>query len=216
MQLNFTIKKILLSMIPFSFIYFLKKRISVNYLLFGKAKKNTGRYLLNDDRTSLNLYSMERELGKEVISGFESCYKSYRSHEGFLRKYILEVSDCIIEPEFGWAITSKDNKLVFDSISNNSWQEVYHPSYRRYKDRGDDTINFPEIISINLIPGGESNYWHFLHDLLGQVALAKKELHADIPFLITRGLAERSFFKSALLQSSYLADASGLYVIKNI
>lgn len=208
MQPNFTIKKILLSVIPFSFIYFFKKKISVNYLLFGKSKKNIGTYLVDDNSTGLNLYSMENELGKEVISGFEASYRSYISHEGFLRKYVLEVSNCIIEPGFGWAITAKDNKLVFDSISNNSWREVYHPSYRKFKMRGGNTIDIPAIISINLIPGGESNYWHFLHDLLGQVALAKKVLNTDIPFLINKALAEKSFFKSALIQSSYLAKCT--------
>lgn len=208
MPLKFTVKKTLFSIIPFSFFYFIKKKISVDYLIFGKAKDCAGRYLVNDTKTEFTLYGMEKELGSEVVRGFEDCYKTYVMRKGLLRKYILEVNDCIIEPEYGWGIIANDNSLVFDSISNNAWIETYHPSYFRYKKNKLHTIKYPQLVSINILKGGENNYWHFLHDLLGEVVMAKKVLPGQIPFLISKALAEKPFFKSALLQSSYLAQCT--------
>ena len=210
MTLKFTINKILLSIIPYSLIYFFKKKISINYLLFGKAKKNTGDYLVNDTKTEFILYNMESELGAEVINGFQSCYNEYLSHKNFLRKYVLAVDNCVIEPTFGWGILADDNSLVFDSISNNTWIEAYHPSYLNYKKGKAKAISYPKLISINIIRGGDNNYWHFLHDLLGEVALAKKALPDKIPFVISKNLANKPFFKDALLQSDYLAKCTWL------
>lgn len=208
MPARFTFRKIILSIIPFSFVHFIKKKMSVNYLLFGKAVKNRGTYLVNDSTTQFTLYGMEEELGKAVAGGFKACYNSYLAHKGLLRKYVLEVENCIIEPEYGWGICVADNRLVFDSVSNNSWIEAYHPSYFRYRKARAGAVHYPRLISINLIPGGENNYWHFLHDLLGQVALSKKLLPEHTPFLISKGLAEKPFFRSALLQSSYLSQCT--------
>ncbi len=208
MPATFNFRKIMLSVIPFSFIHFVKKKMSVSYFFFGKSLKNKGTYLVNDTTAEFTLYGMEEELGAEVAGGFRSCYKTYLAHHGLLRKYVLQVENCIIEPEYGWGICEADNRLVFDSVSNNSWIETYHPSYIKYRKNKDKAISYPDLISINLIPGGENNYWHFLHDLLGQVALAKKVLPGNIPFLISKTLAEKPFFKSALLQSSYLSQCT--------
>ncbi len=205
MPLKFTIKKIILSIIPFSFIHYIKKRASIDYLMFGSSRKHTGRYLYNNSSSMFTLYGMEDQLGEKVVKGFESCYKTYLSHNGLLRKYILEVEDCIIEPRYGWGISAKENKLVFDSISNNSWIETYHPSYFDYKKNRSSAIEYPQIISINTLQGGDKNYWHFMHDLLGEVALAKKLLPGNIPFLISKTLAQQSFFKNALEQSEFLS-----------
>ena len=208
MTLKFTINKIILTVIPYSLIYFLKKRISINYLLFGKAKRNIGNYLVNDANAEFTLYNMETELGTEVVNGFQSCFKTYRSRKDFLRKYVLEVDNCFIEPKRGWGILANDNSLVYDSISNNTWREAYHPSWLQYKKGKDNAACYSKLISINLIARGETNYWHFLHDLLGEIALAKKLLPGNIPFLISKTLATQPFFRSALLQSGYLAHCT--------
>ncbi len=206
---KFVFRKLLLSIIPFRLVYFFKKKLPVNYLLFGKANRHEGNYLLDEmeDRTTV-LCSMNDELGRQVASGFSDCYKIYFSCKGFLRRYILEVPDCIIEPEYGWGITAQNDRLVFDSISNNTWRETYHPSYRKYKREKDKAIRLDSLISINLIPGGEDNYWHFLHDLLGQVALARHTIKGELSFLISRRLSEKKYFKDALAISTCLSDCN--------
>ncbi|HAO46398.1 MAG TPA: hypothetical protein DCQ97_05700, partial [Chitinophagaceae bacterium] len=198
-----------MTVIPFRFVYFFKKRASVNYLLFGKADRHEGNYLLDEieDRTTV-LYSMNDKLGKQVALGFSDCYKAYFSCRGFLRRYVLEVSDCIIEPDYGWGIAAYNDRLVFDSISNNSWREAYHPSYRKYKREKAKAVHLDSVVSINLIPGGEDNYWHFLHDLLGQVALARHTIGGELSFLISRKLSEKRYFKDALAISTSLSDCT--------
>ena len=130
--MGFAFKKILLSLLPYKMIRGIKKKMNLSYLLFGPSKKGIGRYIINDESHSFCLYGMEKSLESKVQDGFLSCYNEYRANN-FLRKYILQVDDCIIEPEYGWAITAAGDDLVFDSISNNSWIEVYHPKYFKYK-----------------------------------------------------------------------------------
>lgn len=210
MKFKFTLHKIILSLIPYFLIYYFKKKVSANYALFGKAKTNAGHYLLNDTKTTFTVYGMESELGATVIKGFYSCYQDYISRKNLLRKYVLSVDNCIIEPTAGWGILAANDTLVFDSISNNAWREAYHPSYITYKKNKAGAISYPEIVSINIIGGGDNNYWHFLHDLLGQVALAKKVLPQNLPFLVSKRLSNKSFFKEALLQSPFLAGCTWL------
>ncbi len=197
--------KIILKVIPHSFIRAVKKKANVNYLFFGASVKNVGTYLVQDEDVPYNLYNMEATLGAVVAEGFSACIQEYKSHPGLIRKYILAVEDCTIEPEMGWGITQND-KLIFDSISNNSWRESYHPDYFKYKAQKKEAILLDEVVSINIINGGEDNYWHFLHDLLGEVTLALQYIPRKIPFLISKNLAEKSFFKQAVSQSPELAS----------
>ncbi len=197
--------KIILKIIPHRFIRAVKKKANINYLFFGASVKNVGTYLLQDEQAPYSLYNMEADLGKVVANGFLACVEEYQSHRGLVRKYILSVEDCIVEPEMGWGITSYD-KLVFDSISNNSWRESYYPNYFKCKAQKNEAILMDEVVSINMINGGEDNYWHFLHDLLGEVTLALQYIPAKLPFLISKNLAEKPFFKQALLQSPRLAS----------
>lgn len=208
MNIKRIIRKVLLLTISYKFIYFIKKNISINYLLFGPAKKNIGRYLEQDRNHSITFKNLQQTLEKDVYNGFNKCLNEYKKSVGLLRKYVLEVEDCYIEPNFGWCI--KDNKLVFDSISNNSWREAYHPSYLQYRNNHNKAEFIPEVISLNIIPGGEKNYWHFLHDLLGGLALIQNHLNREVPILISKDLAEQSFFKAAISESIVLKKCTWL------
>jgi len=205
MAIPVKLKKAILKLIPYTIVRFTIKYININFLYFGTAKKNTGEYLLRDCKNAFTCYDMEDALGPEVVDGFKKRFEDYKKHEGFLCEYILTCTDCIIEPVYGWGITAK-NELIFDSISNNSWIETYHPAWVAYKKNKNKAVYYPEIISIRLIKGGEKNYWHFLHDLLGQVALARQN-KIDAPILISKAFSERGFFKMALQKSAVLASA---------
>lgn len=204
--MKFAVRKFILRFIPHEVIRFARKKINLNYFLFGPSQKGVGTYLINDTNSRFLLYGMEQELGNRVVEGFETCYEEYRSKGDLLRKYIVAIENCIIEPHTGWAITQPDGKLVFDSIANNSWRENYHPSYTDYRKGKAMAEEIDEAVSINIIRGGEDNYWHFMHDLLGEVALALKHLPPGIPFLISKNLSEKKYFKQALSQSNILGD----------
>jgi hypothetical protein len=211
MSISLKSKQIVSKILPYKLIKFVIKYLNINFALWGSTKKDIGSYLVRNCDTSFNDYNMEAALGQEVINEFKNRFENYKAHNGFLCEYILQCEDCIIEPEFGWGIT-KRNELIFDSISNNSWIETYHPSYFAYKKNKHAAIYYPEIISINLLKGGDNNYWHFLHDLLGQVALSK--LHnIDAPILISKSLSEKAYFTMALQQSEQLAKT--LWVVRD-
>ena len=199
------LSKIILKVIPHRVIRALRKRVNINYLFFGAAVKNVGSYLVQDEQVPYSLYNMEADLGQVVTNGLLACVEDYKLHPGLVRKYIVSVEDCVIEPVRGWGITNK-NQLVFDSISNNSWRESYHPDYFKYKANKKKAISLQEVVSINMINGGEDNYWHFLHDLLGEVTLALQYIPRKVPFLISKNLSDKSFFKQAILQSPRLAS----------
>jgi hypothetical protein len=204
-KLETIIRKMVLKIIPHKAVRLIKKVMTPDYIFFGAAKKDIGKYIIEEKGIACSLYGMERKLGAQVSEGFVKCYDDYAAHPDFLRKYILEVEDCIIEPKFGWAISAVNDKLVFDSISNNSWIESYYPDHSKYKLEKTKAVPLEVAISINMLKGGENNYWHFLHDLMGEVALALKDLPQGIPFLVSRNLYEKKYFQNALLISPRLA-----------
>ncbi len=201
----FAFKKIVLSIIPYGFARALKKQANLHYILFGPSRKNIGTYLVNERPAAVPWYGMEDSLGPGVMAGFKDCYKQYNLMDGFVRKYILEVENCILEPVYGWAILPKDDTLVFDSISNNSWRESYHPGYINYKRHKDTATVIEEAVVINMIRGGEDNYWHFIHDLLGQVSMAEEMIKKGMPFIISKNLSEKSYFRQAIARSKTLS-----------
>ncbi|NTS43158.1 glycosyltransferase family 61 protein [Flavisolibacter sp. BT320] len=201
------LKNYLFAFVPYKQIRKLKKYGTLKFLLWGKAKRQFGHYLLQEADPVLNLHKMETSLGNEVVTGFTACHNAYIACKDLLREYVLVCQNCIIEPKYGWGIDVATDTLIFDSIANNSWLETYHPGYFQYKKSKEKADFYPDIISIRMLKGGERNYWHFLHDLLGEVVLAKEYVHnaANIPYLISEDLAKQPFFKQAIAESSYLS-----------
>lgn len=202
MQLSHKFKKIFFSFVPYKLVRFLFKYVSVDFVRFGHAKKDTGTYLLRD--CSLPDVSFEVGVGADPLiqAAFKRKLRLYKSHHGLLCEYILQCDDCYVEPQFGWGITANE-ELIFDSIANNAWIESYHPSYELFKKNKQHAVYYPKLLSVRMIRGGELNYWHFLHDLLGQIALAHRYgLH--LPVLVSRKLYEAPFFSKALQQSHAL------------
>ena len=188
--------------IPYNFIWAFKKYVNINYLYFGGALKNIGKYL-HEIKTVLPDFD-KVPLSEKSYIGMKQCSDAYQSRKNFLREYVLECEDCVIEPKFGWAIISKSNKLVFDSIPYNSWIESYHPSAINYLFNIKNAKSYDKVVSIRMIRGGANNYWHFFHDLIGQVYLAKKFNLDHLPFLISLDLYKQPYFKQALDLSPYL------------
>ncbi len=201
-KINIILRNAILMFIPYNLIWVFKKCLNINYLYFGKAQKDIGKYL-HEKKTVLPDLD-KNVLGEKSYIGMKQCSDAYESRENFLREYVLESKDCAIEPKFGWAIDLKFNKLIFDSIPYNSWIESYHPSAIYYLINVKNAKNYEKVVSIRMIRGGANNYWHFFHDLIGQVYLAKKFNLDSLPFLISLDLYRQPYFKQALDLSPYL------------
>jgi hypothetical protein len=195
------LKSGLLKLVPYRLIRFVLKYANLNYLLFSSARRSVGRYLL--DRPC-DCPSLEHSLGSRIAAGFQDCNREYLERKTLLREYVLCCNDCIIEPKYGWGILRESNQLIFDSISNNSWKESYHPSFLNYTFGRNNAEQYDAVISIRMIPGGEQNYWHFFSDLLGQVVLAQRMNLDHLPFVISRNLSVQPYFQQALARSGYL------------
>lgn len=175
----------------------------MNYLKWGNATIKGAAFLHQNVHPQKKPIDVKDGLEKSAYNWFISCYNKYQQKREFLSSYIVQYSDCIIEPKFGWGISN--NKLLFYSISNNTWKESLYPDYNQYLNHKSKCSHYDKLISIRMIRGGEDNYWHFLHDILGQIMLAKKNnLDKTYAFLISKNLSEKKYFQDAVKQSSYL------------
>ena len=207
--------KLLSRILPDNYIYFIKKNVFLRAFLWGSATKEIGEYLFKAPSESFYLPPPDKSLDEAASVWFLDCYNRYHQR-GFFRSYVLVCNNCVIEPRFGWGIDVKTNKLIFDSIAYNTWKEELYPNYFKYLNR--KKINeryYPEIISIRMIRDGEHNYWHFLHDILGQVLLAQKKLNVKLPFLISKTLSQKKYFKDALAQSTLLREINWIVQEEN-
>lgn len=200
----YSFKKKAETLLPPNFIYFFKKRIGINAFFWGKARRNIGVYYLN--KPCKELPFIDVCLDRNIQQNFAYYRNYYLKRQDCLRTYILEVNDCIIEPKLGWAIDNNE-KLVLDSIAQNTLKENVFPSYTHYKKEArTSSTKVDECISIRMIRGGEDNYWHFLFDLLGQVVVAKNYQLDHLPFIISKNLSSKKYFQDALKISSYLSS----------
>lgn len=203
-------RKFLLHIIPYDFIRFVRKHFTINYLFWGSSKKNVGFYRLNINKSENEKFSFGGKYSlknETILEAFINCGNQYKKRSGLLREYILECNDCIIEPRYGWGIANKDNTLIFDSLSNNSWKEQYHPPFLPFwwaKTINKTGLCFDQAVSIRMIEGGHKNYWHFFNDLIGQVVLAQENNLDHLPFIISYSFSKQKFFIEALELSSYL------------
>ena len=141
-----------------------------------------------------------------VRQQFATCLEHYQLGT-YLEEYVVDYHQpCVIEPQQGWAIDLRDNTLIFESIGSQSWEMAPLPSYFKYKLRAGKTKQFDTVISLNMIRSGWSNYWHFMHDILGQLLLLEEHGLANYPVVIPQGLAEKQFFKDAVRRSNFLSS----------
>ncbi|MGB3852027.1 MAG: glycosyltransferase family 61 protein [Tunicatimonas sp.] len=150
-----------------------------------------------------------------VQQQFATCISHYRLGT-YLEEYVVRYQQpCLIEPQQGWAI-NPDDTLVYESIGSQSWEMAPLPSYLKYK-LPNKAKEFDTVISLNMIRSGWSNYWHFMHDILGQLLLLKECGLANYPIVIPQGLAEKQFFIDAVRRSNFLStrqwiSQNGFYV----
>ena len=91
-----------------SIIYYIfrfsKTYINLNYVFFGKSIKNYGHYIILK-KTIPPSISLNEKFETFIYEKFNDCANEYLTQNELLREYILNIKDCIIEPEYGWGIT---------------------------------------------------------------------------------------------------------------
>ena len=185
----------------------------LSHLVFSTVRANDFYETYNADYVS-NAFSVRSSLEPYVKQQFATCIEHYQ--EGtYLEEYVVDYQQpCIIEPQQGWAINPENNTLVYESIGSQSWEMALYPSFVKYQLRAGKAQSLDTVISLSMIRSGWSNYWHFMHDILGQLLLLNEQgLAEDHPVLIPAGLVEKSFFKEAVRRSDFLSSRQ--WIVRN-
>ena len=124
------LKTTILRYVNYKIIYVVKKYININYIFFGSPVRNVYGYHYNNNTKLPDL--IKNELSFDAYSGMIKCVDAYNKKENFLREYLIQLENLVLEPRYGWAIEQNRKKLVYDSISYNDWQQSYNPSVINY------------------------------------------------------------------------------------
>ncbi len=71
-QIKLILRSAVLMCIPYNFIWGFKKYLNINYLYFGKAQKNIGKYL--HEKKTLTSGFEKDGFGKKTSIGSEECW----------------------------------------------------------------------------------------------------------------------------------------------
>ena len=192
----------------------MNQSVSRHFFTVQRAKRFYHQY--QPDYVSES-FTINPSLAPYVRQQFATCIDHYQLGT-YLEEYVVDYQQpCVIEPQQGWAIDPQNNILVYESIGSHSWETAPFPSYFKYKLRAGKTKQFDTVISLNMIRSGWSNYWHFMHDILGQLLLLEEHGLANYPVVIPQGLTEKQFFKDAVRRSNFLSSRqwisqNGFYV----
>ena len=186
----------------FSPIRAINQQISLHFFKVQRARRFYHRYLTDYVTES---FVINPSLTPYVRQQFATCLEHYQLGT-YLEEYVVDYyQPCVIEPQQGWAIDPENSTLVYESIGSQSWEMAPLPSYLKYK-LPNKAKEFDTVISLNMIRSGWSNYWHFMHDILGQLLLLEEHGLANYPVVIPQGLAEKQFFKDAVRRSNFLSS----------
>lgn len=181
----------------------INQSVSHHFFTVQRAKRFYHQY--QPDYVSKS-FTINPSLAPYVRQQFATCLDYYQLRT-YLEEYVVDHHQpCIIEPQQGWAIDPQNSTLIYESIGSQSWEMAPFPSYLKYKLQSGKTKEFDAVISLNMIRSGWANYWHFMHDILGQLLLLEEQGLANYPVVIPRGLAEKQFFKDAVRRSNFLSS----------
>ena len=103
---------------------------------------------------------------------------------------------CVVEPSLGYVITGP-GCLVAESLPY--WRHIGFPT----SEPPATSVRVPALVSLR--DTGDTNYYHFLDDVLGRLELADRiGVPDDLPLLVSAALAERPYFAQALARSARL------------
>lgn len=103
---------------------------------------------------------------------------------------------CHVEPSLGYVVTGP-GRLVAESLPY--WRHIGFPTC----DLADSRVRVPAVVSLR--DTGDTNYYHFLDDVLGRLELCDRiGVPDDLPLLVSAALVERPYFGQALARSPRL------------
>jgi hypothetical protein len=126
---------------------------------------------------------------------------------------LLFEKPCVIEPEYGWAVSGK-SKLIFYSLGvSRTWFQP-KPKYLALR-RRKKTTRVDKVISLR--DTGEENYFHFFNDVLAKLYFLKSNQVSieNTPVIISQRLAEKPFFKYVLENDLWLKSLNWLFQDQN-
>lgn len=202
------LKYYLFKVIPYPVVRKILKHLNFRSLFFSYAKVDSSQYMVQHSDYIYKFYGMEDELGPRVITGFIRQTMTFIKPYKLQREYILDGGKCYIEPDHGWGVRFGTRQLIKDSIIYNRLLEEYYPHLLKFlffKRR--NLIRLPKAVSIQMIAGGEKNYWHIFSNILGVVTLLDKhDFPKNIPLIISKRLADQKVFKEVIEYSEDLKN----------
>lgn len=103
---------------------------------------------------------------------------------------------CLVEPTLGYVVTGA-GRLVAESLPY--WRHIGFPA----GEPPARSLRVPAVLSLR--DTGDTNYYHFLDDVLGRLELADRiGVPDDLPLLVSAELAERPYFTRALARAPRL------------
>jgi hypothetical protein len=121
----------------------------------------------------------------------EFSIENYWAQDEYL---LIYDKPCLIEPRFGWAITS-DNKLIYPSLGFSRALYLGKPSRKVKNLQYAKLEEYSELVSLR--DTGEENYYHFYNDILAKLFFLEEQvgLMPHVPLLISKKLYEKEYFK---------------------
>lgn len=118
-------------------------------------------------------------------------------------EYFTEINGVhYIEPKNGWIFDKRLKKYYSFSFPYSYLEQK--PSFLRVKLRKYKILKLDTVISIRYY---FNNYWHFLNDVLGQIALMdEKKIPSSTPIVVPDGVLDITFIKQIIENSDNLKN----------
>ena len=97
---------------------------------------------------------------------------------------------CVIEPEYGW-IMLPNRKILIESFSYSKFFDA--PLYTKYRKAKKKKIHYDSVINLRYY---FQNYWHFVHDVCGQITLLDNlGIDISIPVIVPHTVLQTPYIK---------------------
>ncbi len=110
--------------------------------------------------------------------------------------------NCIVEPEYGWAIVNSNRLLYYSLGVSRTWFQRKPSIFKLLGTKETQAIQK----AISLRDTGEENYFHFYNDVLGKLFFLQQNGIAikNIPIIVSKKTWSKEYFRYFLENSSLL------------
>ena len=122
---------------------------------------------------------------------------------------------CIIEPVYGWALTPEFDLIVESYPYGKFVQNQFKPNLTAYKYKAVNKITIDKAV---LLWENTSNYFHFINNFMGRLALLDRlNISKEIPIIISEDMSKGVLFKKfkelfpAFLNRNWVVQSAEVY-----